>query len=163
MINLVQYSSVASTGAIWVACFDVFTSSTATGKIATMSDGSIFLLFYSVTDIMYIRTLNVDSNLTTDPEPRLMLGMSNPNFACLVKFNSNGIFQWKQTFTCGIANFRTQEISVVNNTLYLTLRIQAGPFSCNGVASFLTASNGGTILLQGTTDGVFTLLSYTVV
>jgi hypothetical protein len=51
--------------------------------------------------------------------------------------------------------------SVVRYMLYLSLRITTGPFSCNSVSSFLTSSNEGSILLRGTSDGVFSLLSYT--
>jgi len=160
LLALVKYSNDYNTGPLWAATFDLAESSGPTGRIAVTSDGSVSFLLYAITAVTFNKTQNDSGDI--DPTV-ISLGTSSTNFACLIKFNSAGVLQWKQLLTAGTATANVQELSVVNDVLYLTIRITAGPFSCNGVASFLTSANAGTILLRGTSAGVFSLLSYTVI
>lgn len=159
LVVLVKYLSTGDPS--WYVAMDCGTSSSSKGKVAVTSDNSYYLLFYSISDSTITKSYGASSTVIDNNTYSLSMSAS-ASFACLVKYNSTGTYQWHRLFNCTSGTTATIEaIQTVNDIIYVTLRFN-GTFSCTGVSSIGTASSQGTILLKVTADGVISLVSYTL-
>ena len=159
LVLLIKYLSNGDPS--WYAVMDCGTSSEAKGRVAVTSDNSYYLLFYSVSATTINKSYGQSSAVIDNTTYSLAMS-STTAFACLVKYNSTGTYQWHQLFNCTSGALATvEDIQTVNDIIYVTLRFN-GTFSCTGVSSIGISTSQGTILLKVTADGTISLVAYSL-
>ena len=159
LVVLIKYLSDGNPS--WYAVMDCGASSEAKGRVAVTSDNSYYLLFYSVSASTINKSYGQSSAVIDNNTYSLSMSTTTA-FACLVKYNSTGTYQWHRLFNCTSGTLATvEDIQTVNNNIYVTLRFN-GTFSCTGVSPIGISTSQGTILLKVTSAGVISLISYSL-